>query len=211
MIRFLWPFAYVLFFGLFSCRMGGDGSPDTRIYHVYNGYAAVTGGRPQDIAAAGMQSYFYPGLDAIYHRLIWAMNDHPVRLEFLLGLPYALAAWLVFFIGCETLPRDWPGRQVLASVFALFGLTGAAGFAAIGTAMSEVVPGLPMLAGLALWVRYRKNLTYLAAAGALAGLSVGLKLTELPLFVGFLVAPAAALAALAVGRVDLSPGRDSRK
>ena len=210
--RFAWPLIYVLFFGLCSWRIGGDGTPDNRSYHVYNGYAAVTDGRPQDIAAAGLQSYFYPGLDALYHRLIWAMNDHPVRLEFLLGLPYALAAWLVLCIGHRTLPRDWPGRQAFAGAFALFGLTGAAGFAAIGTAMSDVVPSLPLLAGLALWLRNRRNLACLAAAGALAGLSVGLKLTALPLYIGFFVAvtvgearhPAAALrAALVFGATGI--------
>ena len=63
--RFAWPSGYVLFFGLFSCYKGGDGTPDFLFYHRYNGYAAVTGGRPQDIAAAGMQGYLYPGLDAL--------------------------------------------------------------------------------------------------------------------------------------------------
>jgi hypothetical protein len=191
--RFGWPFAYVIFFCLLSWHMGGDGSPDFRIYHFYNGYAAANGGRPQDIAAAGMQTYFYPGLDVMYYRLILAMNDHPAWLEILLGLPYAVAAWLVWRIGIAALPRDWPGSATLAGAAALFGLTGAAGLSAIGTTMSEVVPGLPMLAGLALWTLHLQSLRWqglrsLAAAGALAGLSVGLKLTELPMFLGFFVA-----------------------
>jgi hypothetical protein len=213
MIRsFAWPLAYVVFFCLFSWHMGGDGSPDFRIYHFYNGYAAATGGRPQDIAPAAMQSFFYPGLDALYYRLIWALNNHPVRLEILLGLPYALAAWFVWRIGCEILPGDWPGRATLAGAASLFGVTGAAGFAAIGTTMSEVVPGLPMLAGLALWARHRQRPGCLVASGVLAGMTVGLKLTELPLFVGFFVAvvvgemprPAAALpTGLAFGAAGL--------
>jgi hypothetical protein len=45
---------------------GGDGSPDFLFYHRYIGYVEVTDGRPQDIAPAGMQGYFYPGLDALY-------------------------------------------------------------------------------------------------------------------------------------------------
>ncbi len=183
---------YVLFFGLFSCYKGGDGSPDFLYYHLYNGYVAVTGGRPQDIAAAGMQSYFYPGLDALYYRLFEALNDHPLILEFLLGLPYALAAWLVWRIGCKVLPDDWPGREALAGAFALFGMTGAAGFATIGTTMSEVVPSLPMLAALAIWVEHRRNWRWLGAVGALAGLSVALKLTLLPSFVALLVVVALA-------------------
>jgi hypothetical protein len=190
--RFAWPSGYVLFFGLFSCYKRGDGSPDFLNYHLYNGYAAVTGGRPQDIAAAGMQSYFYPGLDALYYRLFGALNDHPLILEFLLGLPYALAAWLVWRVGCKVLPDDWPGRESLAGAFALFGMTGAAGFATIGTTMSEVVPSLPMLAALMIWVEHRGNWRWLGVVGALAGLSVALKLTLLPSFVALLVVVALA-------------------
>ena len=190
--RFAWPIGYILFFGLFSCSKGGDGTPDFLFYHRYNGYVIVTGGRPQDIAAAGMQSYFYPGLDALYYRLFAALNDHPLILEFLLGLPYALAAWMVWRIGRKVLPDDWPGREALAGAFALFGMTGAAGFATIGTTMSEVVPSLPMLAALAIWVEHRGNWRWLGAVGALAGLSVALKLTLLPSFVALLVVVALA-------------------
>ena len=190
--RFAWPSGYILFFGLFSCSQGGDGTPDFLFYHRYNGYAAVTGGRPQDIGAAGMQGYLYPGLDALYYRLFVALNDHPLILEFLLGVPYALAAWLVWRIGCKLLPDDWPGREALAGAFALFGMTGAAGFATIGTTMSEVVPSLPMLAALAVWVVHRWDWRWLGAVGALAGLSVALKLTMLPSFIALFVVVALA-------------------
>ena len=131
--RFAWPFFYVLFFGLFSCYKGGDATPDFLAYHRYNGYAAVTNGRPQVIAPAALQSYFYPGLDALYYRLFVGLNDHPLILEFLLGLPYALAAWLVWRIGCRLLPDAWPCRETLAGTFALFGVTGAAGFVVAAT------------------------------------------------------------------------------
>jgi len=181
---------YILLFGLFNCYMGSDGSPDSRIYHLYNGYVAASGGRPQDIAAAGMQTYFYPGLDLLYHHLIWALNSQPRLLQFILGIPYALAAWLVWRIGVMLLPADWPRRDALAAIFALFGMTGAAGLATIGTMMSEVIPGLPILAGLAVWLytRERQQIGWLALAGCLAGLSVGLKLTILPMFIGLFIA-----------------------
>ena len=126
------------------------------------------------------------------YRLFAALNDHPLILEFLLGMPYALAAWLVWRIGCKVLPDDWPGGEALAGAFALFGITGAAGFATIGTTMSEVVPSLPMLAALAVWVVHRRDWRWLAAVGALAGLSVALKLTLLPSFIGLFVVVALA-------------------
>jgi hypothetical protein len=185
--RLFWPLIYVMAFCLFSWQIGGDGSPDTRIYHLYNGYAATMGSRPQDIAAAQLQSYFFPGLDALYYRLISATNNYPGLLRLLLGLPYAVAATLVLYVGREIVPRNWPGRELLAGLAALFGLTGAAALSTIGTMMSEVVSGVPLLLGLVIWLRNRHQRSSLAIAGGLAGLSVGLKLTELPLFLGFFV------------------------
>jgi hypothetical protein len=185
-VRWIWPPIYVGFFCLLSWQLGGDGSPDTRIYHLYNGYAAVTGGRPQDLAAAGLQTYFFPGVDALYYRLFMGLNEHPGLLRLILGLPYALAAWLTFLIGVVLVPRDWPGREFFAGAFALFGVTGAASLSTLGTMMSDVLPGLPMLAALALWLRYKGGYLPLVAVGALAGISVGAKLTLVPLLVGLL-------------------------
>ena len=194
--RFLWPACFVIFFAWFSWRIGGDGSPDFRAYHFYNGYAAAMGGRPGDIAAAQLQTYFFPGLDWTYYEAFRALDDHPALLRLLLGLPYAAAAWAVFATGRTTLPIGWPARTPLAAALALFGVTGAAGFATIGTTMSDIVPGLPVLAAVCLWLAEkrtpraspgRRRLSALGA-GALCGVATGLKLTCAPLFAGLLIA-----------------------
>jgi hypothetical protein len=206
--RYAWYLFYLVFFCTVSFVLGGDASPDTRAYHLYIGYAAITGGRPQDIAVAGLQSYFCPVLDAWNWRLVSLMDDHPSQLHILLGVPYAVAASLIYRIGNDILPAAWPWRKTMAGTAALFGVTGAASFAVIGTMMSEIVPGLPLLAGVAIWVRNPDSRKLLAASGALAGLSVALKLTELPIAAGFFLAtvlinvnrpPKALLAAAAFG------------
>ncbi|MFT0861696.1 hypothetical protein [Ancylobacter sp. G4_0304] len=187
---------FVVFFGVAGFMLGGDGTPDLRIYHRYNGFAAVTGGRPQDIAPAQLQSFFYPGLDALYFRLTDALNAWPRLLSVLMALPYAPAAFLIFLAGRLTLPDDWPRRDGLAAAGALFGITGAAAFSTLGTTMSEIVPGLPFLAGLALWLSGvarpgragSGGFARIAAAGLLCGVTVGLKLTTVPLFVGLFLA-----------------------
>jgi hypothetical protein len=195
-LRLLWPACFVIFFAWFSWQIGGDGSPDFRAYHLYNGYAAATGGRPGDIAGAQLQTYFFPGLDWGYYGVFRALDAHPALLRVLLGLPYAAAAWAVFAIGRAALPAGWPARTPLAAALALFGVTGAAGFATIGTTMSDIVPGLPVLAAASLWLAARgapaaslgrRRLSALAG-GALCGVATGLKLTCAPLFAGLLIA-----------------------
>ena len=192
---FLWPACFAAFFAWFSWRIGGDGSPDFRAYHLYNGYALATGGRPGDIAAAQLQTYFFPGLDLAYYWAFRTLNAHPALLRLLLGLPYAAAAWAVFAIGKAVLPDGWPARTPLAGALALFGVTGAAGFATIGTTMSDIVPGLPVLAAAALWLTKGQTTgashghrSLALGAGALCGIATGLKLTCAPLFAGLLIA-----------------------
>lgn len=80
----------------------------------------------------------------------------------------------------------------MSAATAVFGLTGAATFAALATTLSEVVPGLAILIAPARWLTLEKagrNTVWTAlGVGGLAGLSVGLKLTETPLFIGMVVA-----------------------
>src|SRR5271166_1095072 len=190
-LRIFWLLGFAVFFAWFSYRIGGDGTPDFRGYHFYNGFAAVSGGRPGDIAAAQLQTYFFPALDAAYYLAFRGLDAHPRLLRALLGLPYAVASWAVFRVGERVLPPSWPVRTPLAAVLALFGVTGAAGFATIGTTMSEIVPGLPALVAIPFWLARRdagQPGLGAVAAGALCGLSLGLKLTFAPFFAGVLVA-----------------------
>ena len=132
---------------------------------------------------------FFPGLDLAYYRAFQALDAHPALLRLLLGLPYAAASWCVFAMGKAALPDGWPGRTPLAGALALFGVTGAAGFATIGTTMSDIVPGLPVLAAASLWLRGGQGLgaapgrrrLFALGAGALSGVATGLKLTCAPL------------------------------
>lgn len=186
---------YLMFFGIAGLHLGGDGSPDLRIYHRYNGFVAAMGERPGDIAPAQLQTFFYPGLDASYYRLTVALNDWPRVLHLLMALPYAFATFLIFLVGRRVIPAEWPRRNWLAGCAALFGTTGAAAFATIGTTMSEIVPGLPFILGMAMWFVHLSRRPagkgaplIVLIAGALCGITVGIKLTTVPLFVGMFVA-----------------------
>ena len=193
-------FFYVVFFSAVGLHLGGDGTPDLRIYHRYNGFVAATGARPNDIAPAQLQTFFFPGLDAYYYRLTTALNDWPRTLQALMPLPYALATFLIFLMGRRLVPADWPRREGLAAAAALFGTTGSAALSTVGTTMSEIVPGLPILLGFALWFLHvarrapgkGASLAIIVLAGALSGITVGVKLTAVPLFVGLFLTVAVA-------------------
>ena len=84
----------------------------------------------------------------------------------------------------------WP--NLVSAAAAVFGLTGAATFPTLATTQSELVPGLAILIALARWLvledERRNTVSSALVTGGLAGVSVGLKLTEAPLFVGMAVA-----------------------
>ena len=110
----------------------------------------------------------------------------------MLSVPYSVAALALFFVARLFARPGFYCPNLLSAATAVFGLTGAATFATLATTLSEVVPGLAILIALARWLTLEKagrNTVWTAlGVGGLAGLSVGLKLTETPLFIGMFVA-----------------------
>jgi uncharacterized membrane protein len=137
---------------------------------------------------------FY-GLDTVYYLIFTSLNDRPPLINLLLSIPYSVAALAIFLVA-----RLFANTRVLwpvpiSAAAAVFGLTGAATFATFATTQSELVPGLPLLIALAAWLALEKalrNTIWTAlVVGGLAGISVGLKLTEAPLFLAMALAMAA--------------------
>jgi len=181
--------AAAIFIASTSYHLGGDATPDFRIYHYYNGFAAASGGRPGDLAAAQLQTYFFPGLDALYYIITSHLDHHQHILRYILSTPYIFAVMALFLIGKIIIPPAWPLRPLWAMIGALFGITGAASWPTLGTAMSDIVPGMFVLFAICSWLflidQPARPALRPAAAGLLAGVGVGLKLTCLPLFTGF--------------------------
>jgi hypothetical protein len=183
-----WFATYLLFFPTVSYILGGDGTPDFKIYHYYNGYAAISGGRPQDIAAAQLQTYYFPSADALYFCLIQWLNDWPGVTKVIFALPNVLAAYCAFQIAERITPADWPLRKALSGLVALYGCTGAAAVPTIGTSMSDLVAGVFVLVAVLICIVRDKFTPYvtICLAAMSCGAAVGLKLTCLPMFFGML-------------------------
>jgi hypothetical protein len=182
-----WAAVLMVFFAYIAVRLGTDGTPDFKLYHYYNGYAALSDRSSRDLVPAQLQTFRFPWLDTAYYLLFRGLNSHPTLLNIILSLPYAVAAWMVFLIGNMIVPGDWPWRRTTAGIAAVYGATGAGSLPTLATTMSDVVPGVFML--VALWIslksEQRKNKTNLAPtlAGLTSGFSVALKLTIAPLFI----------------------------
>lgn len=187
-----WILGLFVFFGWAAARLGTDGTPDFKIYHFYNGFAVLHDRSRLDIFAAQLQTGFFPGLDAVYYALFRVLNRTPTLLNLVLSLPYGIAATVIYLMARPFIPAPVLPRNAIAALTAVAGLTGAAALPTLATTMSDVVPAVPLLIALGLWAHLEAEgaMTVRRAAviGALGGVSVGLKLTLTPVFIGlFLV------------------------
>jgi len=159
--------------GALSLRLGADFNYDLRHYHFYNGYALVHGRFDQDLAPAGLQSFFNPLQDALYYL---GIRHLPPRLfGFLLGAVHGLNVVLVHRMARLVLPADSRGRALSFLAAVLAGM-GSNALSLVGTTTGDLLVVLPVLLALLLLCRDRPRLL---AAGLLAGAAAGLKLTML--------------------------------
>ena len=190
LLAFLAP----LLSGALSLRLGADFNYDLRHYHFYNGYALVHGRFDQDLAPAGLQSFFNPLQDALYYL---GIRHLPPRLfGFLLGALHGLNVVLVHRIARRVLTADSQGRA-LALLAAILAGIGSNALSLVGTTTGDLLVVLPLL--LALLLLCSEQPRFLAA-GLAAGVAAGLKLTMLvpgvALAAGLLAADRAPLAVL---------------
>ena len=188
----VWVLGLFVTFAIIAVNLPPDGTPDFKIYHFYNGYSQHFDRTKLDIFPAHLQTAFYPGLDAIYYSIFEALNSTPRLLNVVLSLPYGAASTAIFLFVRLFLQFQFPWRNVVAALTAIGALTGAAVLPTIATTMSEVPPTLPFLIGLVFWSKLEADeqttIGKTIAIGALGGLTVGLKLTTAPLFVGLFLA-----------------------
>ncbi|TPW28309.1 hypothetical protein FJU08_18210 [Martelella alba] len=183
---------FCIFFIYLSLSITTDGSPDFKIYHYYNGYSAWNDRSGKDIAAAQLQTYFFNGLDAVYYILFAALNNHPKILNAVLAIPYGIAAYCVMLTTWSFRTSDSIIWRVLAIFVAIYGVLGSGIYSTFLTTMSDVVPAVPLFVAIALWFTWSRSgqtgFFRVAAVGVMAGISVGLKLTLVTYFMGFMIA-----------------------
>ena len=190
----VWWLCFAAGFAIVAASFSTDGSYDLENYHFYNGFAVFHERKGLDIAAGQLQTTLFYGLDSSYYVIFTSLNDHPVLINILLSIPYSLAALAIFLMARLFAKPSFLWPVVISAAAAVFGLTGAANLATLATTESDLVPGLAILIALAIWLtleRVHRNTAWTAlGVGSLAGVSVGLKLTQAPLFIGMFLAVA---------------------
>ena len=187
-------FACLVVGTLASEWLGQDANSDLQYYHLYDGWAFLTGRFKRDLLPAGMQSYFNPLLDALYAWLALGPLRHlPRVLAGVMGLWFSAVLFVAALLAA-TLYRGWLQRGI-ATVLAT---TGAGLVTQIGTTFNEVQVASFTLGGLLVLLRGGGRLASAAFCGVLFGVAAGLKLTSVT------YAPAACLAAASLQQ---SPAR----
>ncbi|HEY0331853.1 MAG TPA: glycosyltransferase 87 family protein [Rhodopseudomonas sp.] len=191
-----------LLFGLISLGLGVDDNWDLRNYHLYGPFALLNGKLDIDFTPGGFQVYFNPTLDLAYD---WMIRHWPARLAgFAWGCVHGLNFNLLLEICRRVLP-DLPPRQRLAVPFwlSVAGILTPNFVSEIGTTMGDNATALLVLSALLVILRQFPRLPaagvaagccWIGLAGLLAGLGMGLKLTNsvyaAALGIALLMAPA---------------------
>lgn len=177
--------AVPLLFGGYSVLLGQDANYDLYNYHLYNAFAFLNNKLTIDFAPAGSQSYFNPSLDVV---LYW-LNIHlpPWIVGFIMGCLHGLNFLLVYAIARKmlvSLPSE--DRLRIPLFLALAGSLTANFLSELGSSMGDNTTALFSLSALCLILAYWDRLAswswrallVIGVAGVVAGIGIGLKLTN---------------------------------
>ena len=117
--HFAWALFFTAGFGIGASLLTTDGTPDFKIYHYYNGFAAHHVRLALDIFPGQLQTAFFHGTDYIYYWLFTTLNNHPILLNVALSIPYSIAAFVVFQIALLFAGAGFFGRDVICALAAV--------------------------------------------------------------------------------------------
>lgn len=193
-------------FGLFSVLLGADTNWDLYNYHVYGPFALLNDKLDIDLAPAGFQGYFNPLLDLPVYLL--NTNLPGIVAGFILGFLHGLCFVAVLGIVRCVLSEMGPEQRWLQLFIAAFCCLTPNFLTGIGNSMGDNTTALFSLFSIYVLVANWSVLgrwsvsgfLLFSVAGLLAGLAVGLKLTNgvsaLAICIALLCYPAAVLARL---------------
>ena len=200
---------------LAALAIGQDANFDLLNYHYYDPYAFLHGRLAIDVIPASLQSYLNPLVDLPFYFL---MNHTPPRVEAaIVGAVQGLNLVLVYLIA-----RRVARSRAIALAAALAAGVAGGFASELGNSMGDTIVSIPLLAGVlcavvaveratdgrgpapaapparrgararGAWLGRAPDTRWWVAAGALAGVGAGLKLSELATTVGVAVASACA-------------------
>jgi hypothetical protein len=186
----------------YACFVGEDVNWDWQNYHEYNVWAILNGRYDHDVIAPGFQTYFNP---IIYFP--WYYLRHtllPAAAGAIIGAVHGLNLALIWWLTRNLLGNAANALTIGAAI--LLAACGPMTLSEVGTSFSDILTSIPIIAGLALLLaRDDPRPMRYVLVGALIGLAVGFKLTNIVYALGLAMAglaaarPLMAMSCLAVG------------
>jgi hypothetical protein len=160
--------------------LGKDMAWDTLNYHLYAGFSAVNDRFAQDYFAAGPVSYLNPYIYIAFYALVRA-GLPAIEISFALAVVHSVILWLTFELAVAVYPPDDPRKSATVGICAvMLALINPILLQEIGSSLTDITTGVPVLAGWVLLVRAVREprLAQVAWAGVLLGAASALKLTN---------------------------------
>ena len=184
----------LLFWAGFVILLGKDTSWDFRNYHWYAPYALLNHRMAMGVAVAHQASYYNPYLDIPFYWL--ATHTRAWIALGVLGAAQGANMVPLYLMARSALVVNAPASdiKIMAGALSLLGMVGALTLTEFGTTYYDNVMSVLVLSGLAILVLKRDALRQgplgrtagiAAAAGLITGMAMGLKLPEMPFWVGF--------------------------
>lgn len=173
--------AYTLLCAAWRAIAGPGISWDQVHYHLYVAHAWWENRLPDELFAAGPQSYLNP-LPHLPFYAAYQSETHGLVIGLTMVLLHSINLWLLHFIAYRLIsPTNQMGRLVVVSSVLLGALSPAFQYE-VGTSYTDVIVSIPAMGALLLLLHWQSrplsvcvDWRLLYAAGVLAGIAIGLK------------------------------------
>jgi len=154
-------------------------------YHLYVAHAWWHNRLPEELFAAGPQSYLNP-LPHLPFYAVFQTGAHSLVIALSMALLHSVNLWLLHFIACKLIPPTDRMRRLTVVCSVLLGALSPAFLFEVGTSYVDVVVSIPALSALLLLLVWKERAhetipgwRFLYGAGVLAGIAMGLKPSSL--------------------------------
>ena len=154
-------------------------------YHLYIAHAWWENRLPEELFAAGPQSYLNPLANLPFY-ITYQTGAHSLIVALSMALLHSINLWLLHFIACQLIPPTDRMHRLAVICSVVLGALSPAFLYEVGSSYADVIVSIPTLGALLLLLTWRSRpattspdwrLQYLA--GLLAGIAMGLKPSSL--------------------------------
>lgn len=163
-------------------------------YHLYVAHAWWNNRLPEELFAAGPQSYLNP-LPHLPFYTFYQLGMDKLAISLSVAFFHSINLWLLHFIACRLIPPVDRMRRLAIVCSVLLAALSPAFQYEVGTSHTDVIVSMPALGALLLLLVWQEHVLTkstdwrpLYAAGLLAGVAIGFKLSSLVFCAALMIA-----------------------